>query len=161
MVLSELTQEKVVETMRGERFVMLTSVAPDGKLQSHPMTPQQITHDADVWFFINGKADQATNLMEHPEVNAAFAEAGSWLSVAGRVLFDNHNRAKIDELWDDSVAAYFDGGKSDPGLALVRFVCESAQFWGQPGGKVASLAQIAKAKVTGDRPAGTSDTTEL
>lgn len=158
--MAELTQHTVVEKMREERFAMLTSMAPNGKLLSHPMMPQQVTDDADVWFFISREADQMINLVEHPEVNVAFAEAGSWLSVAGRVVVDD-DQAKIEELWDDRVAAYFEGGKTDPNLALLRFVSESAQFWGQPGGKVASLAQIAKAKVTGDRPSGTTDTTEL
>lgn len=158
--MSELTQENVVEVMRGERFVMLTSVATDGKLHSHPMTPQQVTDDADVWFFVGLQGDQADDLRSNPEVNLAFAETGSWLSVAGRIAFVE-DRAKVDELWNDGVEAWFDGGKDDPNLGLARFVSDSAQYWGQPGGKVASLARIVKARATGERPKGSSDTVEL
>lgn len=158
--MSEITKEQIVDIMKGERFVMLTTVSHDGKLHSHPMTPQQVTDDADVWFFIGLQGEQADEIRSNPEVNLAFAETGSWLSVAGRISLVQ-DRAKIDELWNDGVAAYFDGGKDDPNLALAYFVSDSAQYWGQPGGKAAALAQIVKSRVTGDRPDGTSSTTEL
>ena len=46
-------------------------------------------------------------------------------------------------------------------VALVLVTSESAQYWGLPGGKVAGVAQILKAKVAGgDTPGGTG-TTEL
>ena len=43
----ELEQEKVVEMMRSDRFCMLTSVGDDGRLQSHPMTPQEVTDEGE------------------------------------------------------------------------------------------------------------------
>lgn len=158
--MSELTQEKVVEIMRGERFVMLTSVTEEGKLHSHPMTPQQVTDDGDVWFFIGLQGEQAQDLKNNPTVNAAFAETGSWLSVSGQVEFVE-DQGKRDELWNEGVSAWFDGGKDDPNLGLVRFISESAQFWGQPGGKMAALANIVKSRVTGEKPSGTSETVEM
>ncbi|WP_319803769.1 pyridoxamine 5'-phosphate oxidase family protein [Dermacoccus barathri] len=139
---------------------MMTSIADDRTLHSHPMTPKQVTDDADVWFFIGLQGEQAQALRTQPEVNLAFAETGSWLSVAGRVEFVE-DRQKIDELWDDGVSAWFDGGKEDPNLGLIRFESDSAQFWGQPGGKVSALASIMKARVTGERPSAISATTEM
>ena len=108
----------------------------------------------------DGLLEQAQALRTQPEVNLAFAETGSWLSVAGRVEFVE-DRQKIDELWDDGVSAWFDGGKEDPNLGLIRFESDSAQFWGQPGGKVSALASIMKARVTGERPSAISATTEM
>ena len=93
----ELTRADIVEIMRGERFVMMTSVAADGTLQSYPMTPQEVTEEAVVRFFIGLQGDQAENLRKNGQVNLAFAEAGSWLSVAGKATFVE-DRAKIAEL---------------------------------------------------------------
>lgn len=157
---TQLTRETVVETMRSERFVMLTSVSTEGTLQSHPMTPQQVTDEADVWFFTGLDTDLAEQLRTSPEVNLAFAETGSWLSVSGRVEFVE-DRAKVDELWNQGVSAWFDGEKDDPRLGLLRFTGESAQFWGQPGGKAKALVGVLRARVTGERPAGQSGTVQL
>ncbi len=160
MTAQELTQETVVETLRGSRFLMLTTVAADGSLLAHPMTPQEVTDDADVWFVVSREGGQADALRAGGAVNLAVSEAGSWLSVAGTAEFVE-DRAKLDELWDDEVAAYFEGGKDDPAVALLLVRSESAQYWGVPGGKVAALAKIVRAKVTGTRPGGASGTTEL
>lgn len=158
--MSELTQEHVLEVMRSQRFVMMTGVADDRSLHSHPMTPQQITDDADVYFFVGMQGEHAQQLTSNPRANLAFAEAGSWLSVAGTVEFVD-DAAKVDELWNEETEAWFPEGKSDPNLGLILFRSESAQFWGTPGGKMAGLASFLKAKITGERIEATSGTTEL
>ncbi|MFC7375511.1 MULTISPECIES: pyridoxamine 5'-phosphate oxidase family protein [unclassified Brachybacterium] len=158
--IENLSQQDVVDKLRASDLVMLTTALPDGKLLSHPMAIQEVTDDADVWFFIGLTGGQADALRQEPHVNLAVADAGSWLSVAGRAEFvDDH--AKIDELWSDRAAAYFPDGKDDPDLGLLKVVGDSAQFWGLPGGKVAGIAQILKAKVSGERTAGGTGTTEL
>jgi general stress protein 26 len=155
-----LELDDVVSILNDSKIVMLTTALNDGKLLAHPMVPQQVTADADVWFFLGLHGDQATALRTNPYVNITVAEAGNWLSVAGRVEFVD-DRAKIDELWDDSVAAWFDQGRNDPNLGLIKVTSDSAQHWGLTGGKLSAMAQIVKSKVTGQRTGGGSDTTEL
>ncbi|WP_051687457.1 MULTISPECIES: pyridoxamine 5'-phosphate oxidase family protein [Micrococcales] len=160
--MSELTLETIVEIMRSERFVMMTSVSrDDGRLHSHPMTPQLVTDDAEVWFFIGLDGGQADDIDKNPEINLSFAEVGSWLSVSGHVQFENSNRAMIDRLWTDSTAAWFEGGKEDPQLGLMRFVGESAQLWGNPSGRIASVAEIARTKLTDGAAEGPAGAIEL
>lgn len=154
-----LSQADVVEAMRAERIVMLTTSTAEGKLVSHPMTVQEVTEDGDAWLFIDLGSDQADALRAGPTVNLAFTGSGSWLSVSGTAeLVDD--RARIDRLWDGSVDAYFDGAE-DPRLGLLHVGGDSARFWGVPGGAPAVLATIVKSKVTGGKPAGESGTTEL
>ncbi|PWH07211.1 general stress protein [Brachybacterium endophyticum] len=160
MTTEDLSQDTVVDTLRESRFVMLTTARADGTLLSHPMTAQEVTDDADVWFFVGLQGDQADALHGNPHVNIAVAKAGTWLSVAGRVEFVD-DRAKIDELWDDEAGAYFEHGKEDPNVGLIRVTSDSAQFWGLPGGRASALAKITKARLTGQKPGGSSATTEL
>ncbi len=46
----------------------------------------------------------------------------------GGLTLDN-NPATIDRLWNRYVAAWFEGGKSDPKLALLRLDAERAEIW--------------------------------
>ncbi len=158
--MSEITQADVLKVMRERHVAMLTCLDPDGSLHSHPMTPQQVTDDADVYLFIGLDGHQAAQLRAHAAANLAFAETGSWLSVAGTVEF-LADRAKIDELWNDEAALWYEGGKSDPNLGLIRFHSQSAQYWGTPGGKPAALASFLKSKITGTKPDATSETFDL
>ena len=155
-----LTQQDVVATLRDADLVMLTAARPDGKLLSHPMSIQDVSDDADVWFFLGLQGDQAEVLRGGAEVNLAVAAPGSWLSVAGRAEIVE-DRALVEQLWNDRAEAWFPAGKDDPDLGLLRVSGDSAQFWGLPGGKVAGLARIVKAKATGERAPGGTGTTEL
>jgi len=49
-------------------------------------------------------------------------------TIHGRLVVDN-NRTVIDRLWNRFVAAWFEGGKNDPKLALLRFDAERAEIW--------------------------------
>lgn len=155
-----LTQQDVVERLRRADLAMLTTALPDGSLLSHPMSIQGVSESVDVWFFLALDGGQAEALRGDPHVNLAVSEAGSWLSVAGRAAIVE-DRAVIDELRNEQAREYFPDGKEDPNLGLLRVSGDSAQFWGLPGGKVAGVAQIVKAKVTGDQPPGGTGTVEL
>lgn len=155
----EIMKEDVVSKLRDANWVMMTTAGADGKLVAHPMVPQQVTDDADVWFFISLKGGHADALKASSQVNLSVAETGTWLSVAADVDFVD-DRAKIDELWNEGVAGWF-SGKDDPSLGLIRANSESAQFWGLPGGKMSALARIVKSRVSGDRPGGDSKSMEL
>ena len=160
MTEQDLTQQDVVEKLRNTKLAMLTTALPDGTLLSHPMSIQGVSEDVDVWFFLALDGGQADALRGDPHVNLAVAEAGSWLSVAGRARLVE-DRALIEQLWTESAREYFPQGAEDPNLGLLQLSGDSAQFWGMPGGKVAGLAQILKAWVTGDQPPGGTATTEL
>ena len=158
--MEDITQKDVTAALAKASWVMLTTARSDGKLLAHPMVPQQVTDDSDLWFFLSLTGDQAEALRQGPHVNVSVAEAGTWLSVSGTVAFVE-DQAKIDELWNDRAAAWFDGGRTDPTLGLIRVTTESAQFWGTPGGKVRSIAELVKSRVSGNEPSGGSDTIPL
>ncbi len=154
-------QAKVVELMRDDRFCMLTSVGEEGRLHSHPMTPQEVTEDGDVWFFIDGTSTQAANITREKRVNLAYSDGSTWLSVAGhgRLVDD---RAKVDELWNPMVSAWFPDGKDSDSVRLLLVESDSAEYWDTPGGRVASALAFAKSKLKGERPdVGESGTVQL
>jgi general stress protein 26 len=160
---TELAQDKVVEIMRGDRFCMLTSVgvADQGRLHSHPMTPQEVTDEGDVWFFVDSTSEQAANVGAEKRVNLAFADGSTWLSVTGHASLQR-DQAKIDELWNPVVEAWFPEGKDSDKVQLLLVEADSAEYWDSPGGRIASAIAFAKSKVTGNQPdVGTNDTVEL
>jgi general stress protein 26 len=157
----ELGVDKVVEIMRGDRYCMLTSVGDLGRLQSHPMTPQEVTAEGDVWFFVDTTSDQADFIRAEKRVNLAFSDGSTWLSVAGHGDV-RQDRAKIDELWNPVVEAWFPDGKDSPNVGLLFVESDTAEYWDTPGGRIASALAFAKSRVTGERPdVGESETVDL
>lgn len=158
----EVTKRDIIDIMRGKSVGMLTTVGADGGLYSHPMDTQQVTDDGDVFFVVGKDSDQGQWLLNTPQVNMAYSDAGSWLSVAGSVRFlEGQERAdKLEELWDDSMSSYFDG-KDDPNLGVFLLQSESAQFWGHKDGRAAALFDLVRSRVTGQESNDTTATVEL
>mgnify|MGYP001058918356 FL=1 len=161
-VMSAVTREDIVKEMRDERFVMLTSKSDTGKLHSHPMTPLEVTDTADAYFFIKLDTGHADNLRHDPQVNLAFTDNSTWLSVAGTVTFleGEEKDRKVAEHWSDATGSYYTG-QDDPQLGVIRVTTETAQLWNQQGGAIGALVEFAKMKITGDKPSGDSDTVNL
>ena len=74
---------------------------------------------------------------------ATFASKGHDLfaTLHGSVSLDN-DRAVIDRLWNRFVAAWYEGGKDDPKLALLRFDAERAEIWLDASSLVAGIKML-------------------
>ncbi len=152
---------KAVELLRKAPLVMLVTISADGDLQSRPMTIQQVEDDGDLWFFLGAGSQQARAIKADPRVNIAIGHADWWLSVTGQGHLAQ-DRAKLDELWNREVEAWFPGGKNDPDVALLRVETTSAEYWDSPGGgRVSSLFHFVKSRVTGSRMEGENAATDL
>ena len=139
---------KVAELISGERFAMLTTIAPDGTLTSRPMALQETEFDGDLWFFAQRGTHPVTHVEAQPKVNVTVGSNSTWVSLAGTasVVVDD---AKKRDLWNKGVEAWFPQGPDAEDVVLLRIEGDSAEYWDTPGGAVASVLSFAKAKATG------------
>jgi len=94
----------------------------------------QTLHDENargpVWFFTSKDTDLVRTMGASHRATLAFSSKGHQLfaSVQGE-LSTSDDRAVIDRLWNRYIAAWFDGGKDDPRLQLIRFDPEQGHVW--------------------------------
>ena len=141
---------KVRELIKDTRIAMLTHVDRQGNLISKPMATQDVDFDGTVYFIAERDSDQVQDLQRNPAVNVAYSGSGSWVSLTGtaRVLNDE---AKLKELWDSFTGAWLEGGPENPNNVLIQVDGRSAEYWDTPGGgKVTQVANLVKAKLTGE-----------
>jgi general stress protein 26 len=141
------------EKIKDVKFGMFTTLNPEGRVTSRPMTSQQLDDAGNVWFFTSDESDFVRHLSTHPQVNVSFAdpEDSLYVSIAGHAEL-TRDRAKIDELWSPLVSAWFDGGKEDPHLALVKVHVDTAEYWDTHSSKMTQLYALAKSALTGKAP---------
>jgi general stress protein 26 len=123
---------KFWKALAHDRTAMLGLVGA-GAGHSQPMTAQ-ILHDPDergpIWFFTAKDTDLARSLAGESRAMLHFSAKGHGLfaSVQGELVVEN-DRAILDELWNGFVAAWYEGGKDDPKLLLLRLDPDHAQVW--------------------------------
>jgi general stress protein 26 len=83
-----------------------------------------------VWFFTSKDTDLAKAVGRSSPAVAHFADKGHDLFATARgTLSKSNDRAAIDRLWNPYVAAWFEDGKDDPKLQLLRLDLERAHIW--------------------------------
>ena len=122
-------EAKFWKALKSDMTVML---GIEGEGDAQPMTAQ-LDSDEDggpIWFFTSTETDLARASAGGKDGMFHFASKGHELfaSVRGRLIPDN-DRDVIDRLWSPFVAAWYEGGKDDPKLQLLRFDPGKAQIW--------------------------------
>ena len=152
---------KVTDIINDAHIGMFTTINEKGALVSRPLAVQDVKDDGDMWFFTGEGTSQVAHIGADPRVNVSFGKGTEWVSVAGtaEVVRD---RAKIRELWNQAVEAWFPDGPDTLEVVLLRVDSDSAEYWTSPGGTAATVLQWVKAKVTHSRMSvGESGTVEL
>ncbi len=141
--------EKLKELTEGIDFCMLTTVDA-GQLRSRPMSTQELDEHGNLWFFTSEQTHKVEEIEKDDRVNAAYSkpEDDTFVSVSGRATVEK-NRAKIEELWDPILKAWFPEGLDSPDLCLLKVDIESAEYWEAESGKLVEIAGFVKALVTG------------
>lgn len=120
---------KFWKALKSDRTLML---GLDGVDDSHtrPMTAQFEDDRSPLWFFTSTDNALAQQLTSGHRAIAAFSSKGHDLfaSITGSLSVDR-DRAVIERLWNPFVAAWFEGGKDDPKLTLLRLDADRAEIW--------------------------------
>ncbi|MEP7044204.1 MAG: pyridoxamine 5'-phosphate oxidase family protein [Dokdonella sp.] len=122
-------EKKFWKALESDRTIMLgINGVEDG--HARPMTAQVEGEKGPIWFFTSKENRLVALLGQHDRATAAFSSKGHdvFASIQGTLRVDN-DRATIDRLWNRWVAAWFEGGKDDPKLTLLRLDAESAEVW--------------------------------
>jgi general stress protein 26 len=142
------TRERVLDIARSARFCMLTVADPRGGLLSRPMTPLEVSDAAELLFLVDTAGALADQVALNRNVNLAFTDGTSWLSISGRAKV-LHDPTKVADLWTAAAEAWFPEGPDEPRLGVLRVRGRSAEYWETPGGRIATALSFIKAKATG------------
>ncbi|WP_291057532.1 pyridoxamine 5'-phosphate oxidase family protein [Herbiconiux sp.] len=131
-------------------ITMVVTLDDDGHPLSQPLAMQQQHHrfDGDLWFLVSAESSTATRVEKNPLVNLAFSSNGSWVSVSGHAELTTE-QSYIDAMWDQSVEAWFPGGRTDPSIRALIVHTDSAEYWDTPGSTITTVFSFVKSKVTG------------
>jgi general stress protein 26 len=122
-------EKKFWKALESDRTMMLGLADVEG-VHPRPMTAQVEYERSPIWFFTSKETAIYRGLPGERHAVATFASKGHDLfaTVHGVLAADN-DPATIDRLWNPYVAAWFEEGRRDPKLALLRFDAERAEIW--------------------------------
>ena len=140
----QVIEARFWKALKSDMTAMLGFVgAEDGHAQ--PMTAQFGDREGrgPIWFFTARDNDLVQAMGEGQRAMLQFVSKGHdiFASLQGELVPDN-DRETIDRLWNRFVAAWYEQGRDDPKLQLIRFDPESAQFWLNGNSLVAGVKML-------------------
>lgn len=135
-------ERKFWKGLRSDMTVMLSC---DGA----PPRPMASLVDGDedrgpIWFFTSAESELAEATAGGSTHGVmTFVDKGHsiWASAEGQ-LAQHMDRATIDRLWNPHTAAWFEEGKDDLKLRLIRFDAHEAQLWEDGSSLVAGMKAL-------------------
>jgi len=151
--IKNLSGTAAVEKLKelAESNVCLFSTYEDDKIVSRPMATLKVDEQGYLWFLSDKNSVKNDQILSDNRVYLMYSNTSKahFLSVYGyaEVVFD---RSKVDELWTPIAKAWFEDGKDDPDLSIIKVKTQDAHYWDTKDGKVVSTIKIAVAAITGN-----------
>lgn len=118
-----------------------------------PMSHQCDGGNRVLWFIGAAGTHLADKAASQPgDALYVIAEGGGKLyaRISGRLELSD-DKAKLDDLWNAVASSWFDEGREDPDVRLLKLSIRDAEVWTTTGG-AGFLFELAKNKLTGATP---------
>jgi general stress protein 26 len=146
---AELTQ--LAELIDNIEIAMLTMHDRSGALLARPMAPLEMDGQGAFWFL----TDQNSMSAEYLDVvNLSFSDEkrSTYVSLAGHAEM-SFDRVRINQLWTEFARPWFPNGPESNGIALLKFVPASAEYWDAPNSRMVRMFAMA-ASIAAGKPVG-------
>lgn len=123
-------EAKFWKALKSDRTVLLGLAGVEDGI-GQPMTALTLEEGhGPLYIFTSKDTDLARHLSGPTPATVQFVakDHDLFAAIHGELAVDN-NRAVIDKLWNPFVAAWYEGGKDDPKLELLRFNPGAAKIW--------------------------------
>ncbi|WP_201554765.1 pyridoxamine 5'-phosphate oxidase family protein [Psychrobacter sp. 72-O-c] len=123
--------DKIQEVIKDVKFAMMTTINKKGDLHAWPMTTTETSIGAkEIWFIGDKTSDVVKDIQDNPRVGLSYAtqDAKNYVSVSGNADLSD-DKDKLDELWSPIASAFFEHGKEDENVQLIKVVPHGVECW--------------------------------
>ena len=147
--------EKLNELIKDIDFTMMTTIDTNGVLRSRPMSTQKSKVEDALWFFTSDETHKTDEIEKDNRVNLAYSKPDDnvYVSVSGTAEIVKE-RAKMEELWNPVLKAWFPKGLEDPHICLLKVDAEQAEYWDSSNSTLVQIFGFLKALATGESADG-------
>jgi general stress protein 26 len=146
-------RSKVWEMIKDIKVAMMVTHADGEDMRARPMVAQQDKFEGELWFATSLHSGKTEQLGHNGEVLLTYADisSSSYVAVSGRAEIVS-DRAKVKELWSETLRIWFPAGPEDPNLGLIKVTVEGAEYWDSSSSSMKFAYGYAKARLTGEAP---------
>lgn len=133
-----------------ENCFFCTNIKTGLPLSVRPMSVLEVDDEGNLWFISQKDSHKNDEIANDPFTHLFFQENknSGFLNVYGISELVN-DRKKVEELWNPLLKVWFQNGKDDPNISLIKVAPTSVYYWDTVHGEVVSFIKMAASVITG------------
>ena len=145
--------DKLKELIKSESICHFCTNLAKQPISSRPMSTQKVDDEGNIWFMSSIKSGKNEEIEKNNSVQLFYSNPSNYefLSVFGKASIHT-DREKIYELWSPFAKAWFEDGKDDVDISLIKVEPEESYYWDTKSNKMISMIKMLAAMVTGSAP---------
>ena len=144
--------KKLKELSESARTCMFCTELDKLPNNARPMSLQECDEEGNLWFISSTESNKNFEIKEDNRVQLYFMNNGSaeYLSIYGKA-FIYTDKNTIEDKWSAFANAWFEEGKEDPKVSIIRVTPDETYYWDTKAGKFVSMLTFITAAVTGNK----------
>lgn len=145
--------QKIKDLVNSIDIAMLsTYTESEGYPCSVPMSRQEVDEEGNIWFLFSSESSTYENLQSDQRVSLNFAHVGDYkfLSING-IAEISRDQTRIDKYWNKFNEAWFEKGKEDPSIRVLKVQPLEAHYWDNKANKLTTLLKVATSAISGKK----------
>ncbi|QEC53603.1 general stress protein 26 [Anseongella ginsenosidimutans] len=117
-----------------------------------PMSRQEVDEQGNIWYLFSTESETYTNLERNSKISVLFSHVGDYnfLSVNG-IAEISRDGERVDKYWNKMMESWFEKGKDDPRIRILKVVPQEAHYWDNKSNKLITLLKMAANAVSGSK----------
>lgn len=147
---SQEAVKKLKELSESARTCMFCTELSTLPNNARPMSLQECDQDGNLWFISSSDSNKNFEIKDDNRVQLYFMNNGSseYLSIFGKAyIYTDKNT--IEDKWSPFANAWFEEGKDDPKVTIIRVTPDETYYWDTKAGKFVSMVTFIASAVTG------------
>ncbi len=135
---------------KAESCFFCTSIKTGLPLSVRPMAIQEVDEEGNIWFMSLKDSHKNDEIASDPFTHLFF-QAGAhsgFVNIYG-ISEISRDQKKINELWKPILKTWFQGGKDDPALTLIKVIPSEGYYWDNKNGTAIAFLKMAASVVIG------------
>ena len=147
---SQEAVKKLKELSESARTCMFCTELSTLPNNARPMSLQECDQEGNLWFISSRDSNKNFEIKDDNRVQLYFMNNGSseYLSIFGKAyIYTDKNT--IEDKWSSFANAWFEEGKDDPKVTIIRVTPDETYYWDTKAGKFVSMVTFIASAVTG------------
>lgn len=117
-----------------------------------PMSRQEVDKDGNIWYLFSAESETYKNIRSNDKVSVLFSHVGDYnfLSING-IAEISKDKERIEKYWNKFVEAWFEKGKENPNISILKVKVEDAHYWDNKTNKLVTILKVATSALSGEK----------